>query len=240
MRWDRFGPVVVLVLLPAAPARQDGSRPAAAASRPTSVLVPVDCGTRLGGTNNAFPFSARQAQRYQALLSPEAFADHEPGPLVITGVGFRGTGGGNVGSRPVEVELRIGTLPGSGRLEDASKRFADNLGADALVVFARGKVEVGPAPERSKGKGTLDVWDVEIRFQRPFTYRRDRALVLDFNVSVDATFSYPLDAHKEPFATRVYGAPDAEEGVLQESFGLVTRFLLKPRAESRPASGPGR
>jgi hypothetical protein len=248
MVWTRVGVAGFLLLPLSAPASaQDGSRPG---SRPAStpaaparyVLVPRTAAEKAGGTNNAFPFSANPPMRYQTFLAPEAFAEHEPGPLAIAGLGFRCLGRSPVGfeRRRVELEIRIGTLPGAGNLHDVSPRFGDNLGADALVVFARGHVEMGPAPERLKAPKALDVWDLEIPFERSFTYRRDRVLVIEVRVfgndAQAGSFTFPLDSHREAFAARLWGSPEAEEGKLQSASGLVMRMLLKPRPESRPGT----
>ena len=235
----------VVVLSWLAVAVQDSQPDGMRTATPTDVVVPAACASRPGDAANAFPFTGRPTMHYQAFLAPEAFAHHPPGPLVLHGVAFRSKNA-TLGGRRASLEVRLGTLPGGGRLGDVSTQFANNLGADELVVLPVHTLTLEPRPPAAPGQPAD--WDIELRFARPFTYRRDRVLVLDIRVRGEGerTGGIQLDAHKEPFATRLYGDLDSAEGKVQTSFGLVTRFLLAPPAASRAAasrpaaSQPGR
>jgi hypothetical protein len=228
----------VLILLAAAAPQDPATRRAVPPRRGPQEFVPLFVpswgGERFGASNNALPFGWHRngPTRYQQFFAAEMFEFE--GTLLLAG-----RGPGQV-SAEIEVEITLGTTSEEG----ICGRFDDNLGDSRVVVLPRTRMTIRSSPDREQtDKELLEIWDVEIPFERSFRYVTNRALVLDikiFEFGKDHP-TFPADSTRmDRKIMRAWGPLDAKEGKT-DGTALVVRFDVAARAAgiaTRPTSRP--
>ena len=194
-----------------------------------TVVVPNSARTTEGNTNNGYPFDLGQtgltSQRYQQLYAASQFGS---GGL-ITQIIFRpdATSGQAFTSTLSDIQIDLSTT--SAADDGLSTTFANNVGANDTVVFARGPLTLSSA-FTGPPNGPKD-FDIIITLTTPFLYNPAMGnLLLDVRnfgggstCSFDAVFT-PADGVSRVFSLTGVNATTGSTDTL----GLVTGFNIVP------------
>jgi hypothetical protein len=204
-----------------------------------TVVVPAAAASAEGNSGNGFPFSF-SGFRYQQLYSAADLAALSGG-AAIGEIRFRRDGQVFFGvpvsqpfSTTVDLELVLST---TSRSPDASSAvFAENLGADATVVYS------GPVVLSSASMTFPRTFDIAIVLQTPFPYDALTGnLLMDVRV-FSSNGAQPFDAEFAADGTsRSYFSsnPNAAVAAGNDTLGLVTQFVYGPLASGADPDGDG-
>ena len=150
----------------------------------TLVLPPAAATAEATGATNV-PFGRSTAmlaqQAYDALLFPRS--------IVVQGVAFRLDGGTTAATKQVELEMRMATMPAG--IIGMQATFAQNLGLDAKIVFARKVVDL-PAHTQAT---TPNPFHCSIPLENVFPYTPNaNALLLELAIAGQAPGTFTLDS----------------------------------------------
>jgi hypothetical protein len=150
-------------------------------------ISPVDAGSKLGNSNNNYPFS-QAAVAYQQVHSGFSFTT--PGPLNVNQLRLRmGAGFTNRPGYPIDIEIFMAHSPNDAA--SASGTFANNVVAGSEVnVLTRKNVSLPTVPDNS--------WAIApFFFDAPFAWNGGHLswrVVIRGNGNGNQNFSYPIDA----------------------------------------------
>ncbi len=199
------------------------------------VYAPGGLDDRFGESGSDAPFAiydpnAPSSMRYQQVYAASLFASGVPSGGWINGISFRADDNTRHvwGGTLPDIEIALSTTRG---LPDAlSPVFANNLGQDNLVVFARGSVSV----EMYSGSGPAGATTFFIKLQSPFFFDPAKGnLLLDVKnyTAVDlqngGDVGPMLDAVDQvgDGVSRVFARDvKAATAATADSLGLVSRF----------------
>lgn len=195
------------------------------------VVVPTSLENVEGNQGNVFPFGLGISYRYQQVYAATEFDPSEP--LLITEIRFRPdfVSGGSFSTVLPDVQINMST---TGNAPDLlSSAFADNVGADDTIVFDGAL----PLSSNATGPGPFD-FDVVITLSTPFLYDPlEGDLLLDVRNFGGGGVVRPLDAHavvNDPISrvttNFIAGDVDSAFATLNDSWGLVTRFIYEAAA----------
>ena len=197
-------------------------------ARALAIIVPGDKTNVDGSGGNAMPFSTVTSMRYQQVYGASEFLPFG-NSLAFTEIRFRlGSSVELAFSGSIDdIQLNLSTT--SANPDGLSTTFANNVGADDTVVFARGSL-----PLSSAGVGSdPQPFDIVISLTTPFTYDPTLGnLLLDIRKFSADEVPPTFDAHDDGFAggdaiSRVF-AFDVNAATGQtdnfNSIGLVTLF----------------
>lgn len=213
-------------------------------TRADVVVAPNANESVAGGGDNRFPFLVDPGMRYQQVFDASQFASLA-GPQYITQFALRnGIFVSTAFSATIaDIVIRLSTTDAA---PDAlSTTFADNLGADATVVYD-GSLTISSTD--AAGPGNTKVFDVIVTLETPFLYDPGLGnLLLDVqNISgadafVELNFFDAVDPTGDP-VSRVFsleGNPDATSGIA-DSVGLIVQFTTAvPEPSSLALVGVG-
>ena len=142
-------------------------------SRAATVVAPVGKLNLEGNTHNYYPFNigatggAGDSQRYQQVYEASDFAS-AGGPISITQIAFRPDGflGRAFSVTLTDIQINLSTITFGA--DGLSLVFANNLGLDDTIVFARGPLTLSSNFTGPVG-GPMD-FDVIITLTTPFLY----------------------------------------------------------------------
>lgn len=201
-----------------------------------TVVAPNNAATIEGNRNNAYPFNISDfhlfSQRYQQVYAASQFGGLPVGGGLITQIVFRPDAmfGSTFVSTLPDIQIDLSTT--SAGDDGLSSTFANNVGADNTVVFARGPLTLSSAfigPPR----GPKD-FDIIITLTTPFFYNPALGnLLLDvrnfgrgFTTAFDAVFQ------TGDGVSRVLSHNVNEMTGTRDSEGLVTGFVIVPEPSS--------
>ncbi len=199
----------------------------AGAVEPT-VVVPNNARTTEGDINNSYPFNITEfglsSQRYQQVYAASQFG----GGGLITQIIFRpdATFGEAFTSTLPDIQIDLSTT--SAADDGLSSTFADNVGADDTIVFARGPLTLSSA-FTGPPDGPKD-FDIIITLTTPFLYNPALGnLLLDVrNFGGGSTTSFDAVFATGDGVSRVYNQ-DVNSGTgTTDTLGLVTGFIIVP------------
>lgn len=158
---------------------------AGAAQAQAPVPVPASHLTKEGTAGTNVPFGRSTPTRVQYVYDASLFS----GPVTITGFQLRPDAGGAISSKLVDCEVSMSTS--SQPLVGLSPQFAQNRGADELVVLPR---QILTLPGQASG-GTPAAFLPAITFSAPFVYDPAAGgLVLEVVVFGQPPGAYSVDA----------------------------------------------
>lgn len=202
------------------------------------LVVPNARALAEGDGGNGFPFTQELSTRYQQAYDASQFSVLGANGGMIYYIGFRYNGSYNTASIVYD-DMAVSLSTTTRAVDSLSTVFSDNLGPDDTVVYS-GRYTIGvtqPPPQ-----GQLQPWPFPmiIPFTRPFYYNPTNGNLLVDIQWFDAD-TYPgngppiLDAvyYSGTLVGRVYGYDVNDDGpptngVLADSYGLVTMFGLSP------------
>ena len=193
------------------------------------VVVPNSARTIEGNSNNSFPFNISivglPSQRYQQVYAASQFG----GGGLITQIVFRpdaGAGHAFTSTLPdMQIDLSTTSAPDDG----LSTTFANNVGADDTVVFARGALTLSSA-FTGPPSGPKD-FDIIITLTTPFLYNPALGnLLLDVrNFGAGSTCSFDAVNTPGDGVSRVFSTTSVNDTTgSTDSLGLVTGFNIVP------------
>ena len=196
-----------------------------------TIVVPNSAANTEGDASNVFPFGIGNlpSQRYQQLYAASQFTSIGSGGF-ITQIIFRpdASDGAAFTSTLPDMQIDLSTTP---VVDDAlSMTFADNVGLDDTVVFARGSL---PLSSASSGGAPKD-FDIVINLTTPFFYDPGMGnLLLDVRNfdGVNTTFFDADDTGADGVSrvtTNIGGSVHSEMANLKDTLGLVTGFSIAP------------
>ncbi len=193
----------------------------------STVVVPGIDTNMDGSSNNGFPFNntafGRTSQRFQQIYAASEFA----GLIEITGIDFRPDGGlnpsGHAFSSTID-SIQINMSTSNKSVDGLSDTFADNVGADDTVVYAKGSLSLSSADTGPAG-GAKD-FDIHIQFTTPFLYDPLKGnLLLDIrDFSPTTTTQFDDSEILGDSISRVFADDVTNTSGTADSVGLVTRF----------------
>lgn len=195
--------------------------------RAATVTVPTGSTVTAGG-----PFqdgtSPTGTTRYQEVFGHQPFDSLFPGGILITGLGFYSRTPGTNQRFTLSLELSTTARNPDG----LSTTFADNTGADNLVVFESLTPIFVSTITDGQGRNVY-----AFPLQRPFTYLPQSGnLLLDirnfdsFSTAVDAPFFEHVDASGD-LVSRIYGQNVFGSFGAPRTDGLQVRFTYEPVPE---------
>jgi hypothetical protein len=197
-----------------------------------TVVVPNSARTIEGDLNNSFPFNigiiGLPSQRYQQVYAASQFGS---GGL-ITQIVFRpdATFGQAFTSTLPDIQIDLSTT--SAADDGLSSTYANNVGTDDTVVFARGPLTLSSA-FTGPPNGPKD-FDIIITLTTPFLYNPALGnLLLDVrNFGGGSTISFDAVSPLGDGVSRLYNS-DVNSGTgSTDSVGLVTGFIIVPEPGS--------
>jgi len=200
------------------------------------VIVPGDLASTEGNINNVLPFDIAviplASERYQQVYDASLFSALPAGGALITGLSFRvdGTYGGSFSSTLPEIQLNLSTT-GAGE-ETLSATFANNIGGNDTMVFARGSL-----PLSGTGGSSPNAFNVTIMFSQPFIYNPAAGnLLLDVrNFGGGTTTAFDAIQVPGDGISRVITFTglnvDSPVASMADTSGLVTEFIFQPVPE---------
>ncbi len=203
------------------------------ALRGGSIIVPGgdEAQSNLG---NSDPFNIGafniDSMRYQQVYASSEFST----AILITGIDFRVSGllDGFTSTLP-SIQMNLSTTRAA--VDGLSEVFADNVGADDTVVFAKGPLTLSGAAGGQPGD--LKSFDVHIAFTTPFLYDPSSGnLLLDvrnFGGGVTAPFS--TTQSETDSTSRVASFDGNADRGNTDSSGLITQFDFDPVATPEPS-----
>ena len=191
------------------------------------VVVPGDYATTEGRTDNNYPFNiGGTTMRYQQVYASSQFSALTS-PQLITSVSFRpdGVDGAAFSSTLTDIQINMSTTLTTPA--GLSTSFADNIGADDLIVFAEGPLALSSSATGPIG-GPKD-FDIVVNLTTPYLYDPTAGnLLLDVR-NYDGGLTTVFDAESN---IDIFGRVYSNDGVtdltgLKDSFGLVTQFTTQ-------------
>ncbi len=193
-----------------------------------TVVVPNSARTVEGGTNNSYPFNITpfglSSQRYQQVYAASQFSS---GGL-ITQIVFRpdAFAGSAFASTLPDIQINLSTT--SAAEDGLSGTYANNVGADDSIVFARGPLTLSSA-FTGPANGPKD-FDIIITLTHPFLYNPALGnLLLDVrNFGAGTTTVFDAVNATGDGVSRVYNQNVNGTTGNPDSAGLVTGFVIVP------------
>jgi hypothetical protein len=202
-----------------------------------TVVVPNSARTTEGDTNNSFPFNIGiigiPSQRYQQVYAASQFGGLPSGGGLITQIIFRpdATFGNAFTSTLPDIQLDLSTT--SAPDDGLSTTFANNVGANDTVVFARGPLTLSSG--FTGPPGGPKAFDIIITLTTPFFYNPAMGnLLLDVrNFGGGSTTVFDAVSPLGDGVSRVFSALNVNEPTgITDSAGLVTGFIIVPEPDS--------
>jgi hypothetical protein len=201
-----------------------------------TVVVPNSAATTEGDLNNSFPFNIAiiglPSQRYQQLYAASQFGGLPSGGGLITQIVFRpdATFGHAFTSTLPDIQIDLSTT--SAADDGLSSTYANNVGADDTVVFARGPLTLSSAFTGPPG-GPKD-FDIIITLTTPFLYNPALGnLLLDVrNFGGGSTISFDAVSPLGDGVSRLFNQNVNSATGTTDSVGLVTGFIIVPEPGS--------
>jgi len=195
------------------------------------IVSPVGDSLAEGNSNNSYPFNLGFfGAGYQQVYNATEFSSLS-GPELITQIAFRpdGTFGNAFSSTLPFVQIHLSTTE---HVADAlSATFANNVGADDMVVFS-GALALSSA---NTGGGPKD-FDIVVNLKTPFLYDPSRgSLLLEVrNFGGGSTTLFDSDSSNPDGTSRLYarGGPNVTGST--DTNGLVTRFTFEQQQRGVP------
>ena len=213
---------------------------------PTAV-APNETANVEGNADNAYPFALSpqtgpDSMRYMQVYNASQFASIGSGGF-ITQIIFRPDAGTQPFSFTLsDIQINLSTTQASAD-HFISSTFADNVGSDDTIVYARGPLTLSSAATGPAG-GPKD-FDILINLTTPFFYNPQMGnLLLDVrNFSGTAGVLVGFDAQQDPMfvpppydgVSRLYtlgGNVNSASADAGDSLGLVTGFNIVPEPGS--------
>jgi hypothetical protein len=195
-----------------------------------TVVAPNSARTTEGDYDNAWPFNRGDfgSQRYQQVYAASQFG----GPGLITQIVFRpdATDGQAFTSTLPDIQIDLSTT--SAPDDGLSTTFANNVGADDTVVFARGPLMLSSG-FTGPPNGPKD-FDIIITLTTPFFYNPALGnLLLDVRNFGGGSTTY-FDAVSPPGdgVSRVFSQNVNDPTGVTDPAGLVTGFVIVPEPSS--------
>jgi hypothetical protein len=210
-------------------------------SRGGSVVAPLGKLNLEGNGHNYYPFNidatagAGDSQRYQQAYGASDFAS-VAGPVLITKIAFRPDQIGRAFSFTLpDIQINLSTIMIGP--DGLSLVFANNLGVDDTIVFARGPLSLSSDFTGPQG-GPLD-FDIVITLTTPFFYNPAAGNLLmdvrNFGGGTTTLFDAEITAgdslgrvHTTLSSPGGVNSPEAGHG---DTAGLVTQFTYAPVPE---------
>jgi len=192
------------------------------------VVVPNSARTIEGDSNNSFPFNISivglPSQRYQQVYAASQFG----GGGLITQIVFRPDAGAGHAFASTLPDMQIDLSTTSAADDGLSTTFANNVGADDTVVFARGALTLSSA-FTGPPSGPKD-FDIIITLTTPFLYNPALGnLLLDVrNFGAGSTCSFDAVNTPGDGVSRLYNSNVNGTTGSTDSLGLVTGFNIVP------------
>jgi hypothetical protein len=195
-------------------------------------ILPGPWATTEGDYNNAYPFNIAgafvpvQSLRYQQVYGASGFA----GTVVITGMSFRPDDsefGGAFSTILSDVQINMSTTTKA--VDGLSDTFAENVGADDTIVYARGALALSSAFSGAGPKA----FDIHVSFTTPFLFNPLLGnLLLDvrnfgggFTTYFDAAYN-ETDGVSRVYASDVFALGPLSDPTTDgnDSLGVITQF----------------
>jgi len=186
------------------------------------VVVPNSLANVEGPTGNSYPFNiGTDTMRYQQVFAASQFSAFPVGGAFITGIAFRRDANWDDFSATLpEVQIHLSIT--SSWPDQLGTIFADNVGADDLVVFE------GPLSLTSSAGGSPAGFDILIPFSTAFFYDPAAGnLLLDVRNSGGGSSSqFDAVSAEGDSVSRAYNPVDSSSGSI-DTLGLVTEFVFQ-------------
>ncbi|HWX16586.1 MAG TPA: PEP-CTERM sorting domain-containing protein [Chthoniobacterales bacterium] len=201
-----------------------------------TVVVPNSAATTEGDTNNSYPFNLTPfgvpSQRYQQVYAASQFGGLPSGGGFITQIIFRpdATFGNAFTSTLPDIQLDLSTT--SAADDGLSSTFANNVGADDTVVFARGPLTLSSG-FTGPPNGPKD-FDIIITLTTPFFYNPANGnLLMDVrNFGGGSTTFFDAAFTTGDGSSRVFNS-DVNSGTgSTDTEALITGFTIVPEPGS--------
>jgi hypothetical protein len=205
------------------------------------LVVPNNRAVVEGDGNNGFPFTESFSVRYQQVYDSSQFVLLGTNGGTINSIGLRYNGNYNTATMIYySMAVRLSTT--SRAVDNLSAAFADNMGADATVVFS-GKFTLGVTPPPSDHQ--LHPWPfpLTIPFTVPFQYNPTNGNLL-LDIQWGSAYLYP--GNGPPWMDAVYASNDSVSRVYgynisgtptngtPDTIGMVTLFDISPGVPPSP------
>jgi hypothetical protein len=201
-----------------------------------TVVVPNGNAMVEGNSNNGYPFDLGQtglsSQRYQQVYAASQFSGIPSGGGLITQIIFRPdafSGGAFTSTLPdMQIDLSTTSAPDDG----LSTTYANNVGADDTVVFARGPLTLSSA-FTGPPNGPKD-FDIIITLTTPFFYNPANGnLLMDVrNFGGGSTTFFDAAFTTGDGSSRVFNS-DVNSGTgSTDTEALITGFTIVPEPGS--------
>jgi len=197
-----------------------------------TVVVPNSAATTEGDTNNSWPFNIAAgglpSQRYQQVYAASQFGGLPSGGGLITQIVFRPDAFAGQAFTSTLPDIQIDLSTTSATDDGLSSTFANNVGADDTVVFARGALTLSSA-FTGPPNGPKD-FDIIITLSTPFLYNPALGnLLLDVrNFGGGSTTSFDAVFTSGDGVSRVYNSDVNSTTGSPDTLGLVTGFIIVP------------
>ena len=203
---------------------------AGCAQAATEIIIPRP----QGDVGSTAPFSTANADsmRYQQVYDASRFVEVSQGCL-IRALGFNIRSGNATGVILPNIQINFSTTTGGEN--SLSGTFADNIGPDDSVAYARGPMTINPGGPGAPG------FNVTINLTTPFLYHPALGnLLMDIRYYQGPDGSVapgPFDASTTSGdgISRVYAFSVGSNTGTSDTIGLVTAFMVDPIPE--PGSG---
>jgi len=197
-----------------------------------TVVVPNGNAMVEGNSNNGYPFDLGQtgltSQRYQQVYAASQFG----GGGLITQIIFRPDAFAGQAFTSTLPDIQIDLSTTSAADDGLSSTYANNVGADDTVVFARGPLTLSSA-FTGPPNGPKD-FDIIITLTTPFFYNPANGnLLLDVrNFGGGSTTFFDAVSPLGDGVSRVFNQNVNDATGTTDSLGLVTGFVIVPEPSS--------
>jgi len=200
------------------------------------IVVPNSLSNTEGNSNNGYPFDLAEtglsSQRYQQVYAASQFSGLPSGGGFITQLIFRPDAGAGHAFTSTLPDIQIDLSTTSAGDDGLSTTYANNVGADDTVVFARGHLTLSSA-FTGPPNGPKD-FDIIITLTTPFHYDPAHGNLLmdvrNFGGGTTTFFDSVVtfgDGVSRVFNTNVNGTTGTTD-----TSGLVTGFTIVPEPNS--------
>ena len=190
----------------------------------STIVVPGSLEAVEANGENTIPFNVPGEQTYQQIYASSEFGVE---PLLLTGMSFRPDDefGAAFSETLSDVSIYLSTTTAA--VDGLSLDFDDNAGADNTLVHS-GALSLS-------SDGVALVFDITIPFTTAFLYdpALGNLLVWVVNAEGGATTYFDAISVAGDGVSRVFSFQD---GVVADSYGLVTQFHVADRAVPEPAA----
>jgi hypothetical protein len=201
-----------------------------------TVVVPNSAAMTEGNSNNSYPFDLAEgglsSQRYQQLYAASQFGGLPSGGGLITQIVFRPDAFSGHAFTSTLPDIQIDLSTTSATDDGLSPTYANNVGADDTVVFARGPLTLSSG-FTGPPNGPKD-FDIIITLTTPFHYNPANGnLLLDVrNFGGGTTTFFDAVFQTGDGVSRVFNS-DVNSGTgTTDTEGLVTGFVIVPEPGS--------